>query len=151
MGQQLRVDLEPDERAKLLHLVNRGTCAARTLTRARILLMADRSPGERQTYQVIGKVLHCHAERISRICRRYVLEGLEAALQERPRSGAPPKITGDIEARLVMLACRDPPDGRTRWTLRLLAEQMIFLGHVDNISNVTVYQRFKKTRSNPGR
>lgn len=151
MRQQLRVDLEPDERVKLLHLVDRGTCAARTLTRARILLMADRSMGERQTYQVIGKVLHCDTDRISRICRRYVLEGLEAALHERPRSGAPPKITGGIEAKLVMLACSDPPDGRKRWTLRLLAEQMVFLGHVDSISNVTVYQRLKKTRSNPGK
>ncbi|MFC6663725.1 helix-turn-helix domain-containing protein [Deinococcus multiflagellatus] len=79
-----------------------------------------------------------------------MLEGLEAALYERPRTGAPPKITGDIEAKLVMLACSHPPDDRKRWTLRLLAEQMVFLGHVDSISNVTVYQRLK-TRSNPGK
>jgi hypothetical protein len=151
MSQQLRVALSAEEREHLLRLVDRGKPPARTLTRARILLMADRSMGEQRTYKEIGKVLHCHADRISRVCRRYVLEGLEAALYERPRTGAPPKITGDIEAKLVMLACSDPPDDRKRWTLRLLAEQMIFLGHVDSISNVTVYQRLKKMRSSPGR
>lgn len=151
MGQQLRVNLTASERDQLLQLIDGGQSAARTLTRARILLMADRSQDEQKTYQEIGKVLFCHEDRISRICRRYVQEGLEAALTERPRTGAPPKITGDIEARLVLLACSDPPDGRTRWTLRLLAEQMVALGHVDSISNVTVYDRLKKTRLNPGR
>lgn len=151
MSQQLRVMLTPEEREELLHLVDRGKPAARALTRARILLMADRSTGEKHTYKEIGRVLHCHVDRVGRICRRYVLEGLEAALYERPRTGAPPKITGDIEAKLVMLACSDPPDDRKRWTLRLLAEQMVFLGYVDSVSNVTVYHRLKKTRSNPGK
>ncbi len=151
MGQHLRVDLSAEERHHLLHLVDRGSPPARTATRARVLLMADRSTGTRHTYSEIGEVLHCHADRISRVCRRYVLEGLDAALYDRPRTGAPPKVTGEIEARLVMLACSDPPDGRKRWTLRLLAEQMVVLGHIDSISNVTVYQRLKKTRSSPGR
>jgi putative transposase len=151
MGQQLRVDLTAEERDYLRQLIDRGQSAARTLTRARILLMADRSQGERHTYQDIGTTLYCHETRISRVCRRYVLEGLEAALQERPRTGAPPKVTGDIEARLVLLACSDPPEGRKRWTLRLLAEQMVVLGHVDSLSNVTVYERLKKMKSNPGR
>ena len=151
MGQHLRVNLSAEERQHLLNLVDRGSPPARTVTRARILLMADRSTGNTHTYRDIGYLLHCHADRISRTCRRYVLEGLHAALVERPRRGAPPKITGDLEAKLVMLACSDPPDGRKRCTLRLLAEQMVILGHVDSISNVTVYQRLKKTKSSPGK
>ncbi len=107
MGQHLRVNLSAEERQHLLHLVDRGSPPARTVTRARILLMADRSTGNTHTYRDIGSLLHCHADRISRTCRRYVLEGLHAALVERPRTGAPPKITGDLEAKLVMLACSD--------------------------------------------
>ena len=77
-------------------------------------------------------------------------EGLEAALFEKPRPGAPPKITGEIEAKLVTLACSDAPEGRARWTLRLLAHKMVELGYIDTISNVAVYQRLKKTNSSPG-
>jgi len=76
---------------------------------------------------------------------------LDAALYEKPRPGASPKITGDIEAKLVTLACSDPPLGRSRWTLRLLADTMVELGYIDSISNVAVYQRLKKTNSSPGR
>jgi hypothetical protein len=76
---------------------------------------------------------------------------VEAALTEKPRPGQPPKITGDIEARLVTLACSNPPEGRARWTLRLLADTMVELGYLDSISNVAVYHALKKTRLNPGR
>ncbi|WP_420594325.1 helix-turn-helix domain-containing protein [Deinococcus sp.] len=151
MGQHLRVNLTAEEHDELRALIDRGRSPARTVTRARILLMADRSQGKRHTYQDIGRVLYCHPDRISRVCRRYVLEGLRAALYERPRTGAPPKVTGDIEAQLVFLACSDPPDDRKRWTLRLLAEQMVVLGHIDSLSNVTVYDRLKKTKSSLGR
>ncbi len=88
---------------------------------------------------------------MGKICRSYVLEGLEQALYDKPRSGAPPKITGDIEAKLVMLACSEPPDGKKRWTLRLLAEQMVVLGYIDSISNVAVYKRLKKTNLSLGK
>lgn len=73
-----------------------------------------------------------------------MIEGLDAALSEEPRSGTLPKMTGEIEAQLVLLACGDPPEDRKRWTLRLLAEQMVQLGHVPSLSNVTVHQRLKK-------
>jgi len=73
------------------------------------------------------------------------------ALYDRPRTGAPPKITGDIEAKMVLLACSDPPEGYKRWTLRLIAEQMVSLGYVDSLSNVAVYKRLKKTKSSRGK
>ena len=77
--------------------------------------------------------------------------GLETALNDKPRPGRMPKLTGDAEARLVLLACSQPPEGRTRWTLKLLAEQLVELGLVDSISEVAVYKRLKKTNLNPGR
>lgn len=93
----------------------------------------------------------CSVKTVGSICRQYVLEGLKAALQEKPQPGAVPKITGEVEARLVTLACSEPPDGRQRWTLRLLAEQIVALGYVDSISNVAVYNKLKKTNLSPGK
>ena len=75
---------------------------------------------------------------------------MEAALFDKPRPGATPKITGDIEAQLVTLACSDPPQGHARWTLRLLADKMVALGYIESISNVAVYQRLKKTNLSRG-
>lgn len=83
------------------------------------------------------------------MCRRFVEEGLEAALHERPRCGGPPRVTGDVEAQLMVLACSDPPEGRKRWTLRLLAEQMVALGKVDRLSNATVCRKLKANEIKP--
>ncbi len=83
--------------------------------------------------------------------RRYLDEGLTAALHDKPRPGAAPKITGEIEAQLVTLACSAPPAGEARWTLRLLAEKLIELGEVDYVSHVTVREVLKKTYSSLGR
>jgi hypothetical protein len=76
---------------------------------------------------------------------------MEAALYDKPRPGRTPKITGDIEAKLTVLACSDPPEGRVRWTLRLLADRMVELGYLDSISDVAIYKRLKKTKSSPGK
>ncbi len=87
---------------------------------------------------------------IIRTRRRYVLEGLEAALYDKPRPGAKPKITGDVEAQLTLLACSTPPEGKARWTLQLLADKLVELQLVESISDVAVMHRLKKTSSNPG-
>lgn len=121
------------------------------LTRAQILLLTDHTQRDWRTHAEVAEILKTSGARISRVCRKYVLEGLEAALSEEPRSGAPPKMTGEVEAQLILLACSDPPEGRKRWTLRLLAEQMVLLGHVPSLSNVTVHQRLKKMPSNRGK
>jgi hypothetical protein len=81
---------------------------------------------------------------VGQVCRRFAQEGLEAALSEKPRPGQAPKITGEVEARLVALVCSEPPTDRTRWTLKLLAEKLVELELVDSISEVAVYKRLKK-------
>lgn len=146
MSQHLRVYLTASERDDLRRFIRRGRSSARSLSRARILLMADRNQSDYATQEQIARALDCSKDRVSQVCRRFVTNGLNDALYEKPRTGAPPRITGDIEAKLVLLACSEPPEGRKRWTLRLLAEQMVVLGYVDQISNVTVYDRLKKMK-----
>ena len=80
------------------------------------------------------------------LCRR----GLESALYDKPRPGQKPKITGDIEAQLVVLVCSDAPEGHDRWTLRLLAERLVALTELESISHVAVGERLKKMNSSPG-
>ena len=84
------------------------------------------------------------------MCRRFAEQGRETALVERPRPGQTPKITGQIEARLVTLACSDPPAGKSRWTVRLLHDELVRLEVVPAISHVAIHQALKKTNSNPG-
>ena len=81
---------------------------------------------------------------VGRICRRFAQDGLETALLDKPRPGREPKITGDVQARLVTLCCSDPPQGRGRWTLRLLAARMVELGYLESISEVAIGKRLKK-------
>ncbi len=78
------------------------------------------------------------------------MEGMDAALYDKPRPGAPPKLTGAVEAHLTVLACSTPPDGKARWTLQLLADKLVELELVASISDVAVMHRLKKTNSNRG-
>jgi putative transposase len=82
---------------------------------------------------------------------RYTHQGLNAALEEKPRPGAIPKVTGEIEAKIALLACSEPPKGATRWTLSLLKKHVIAEGWLDSVGRSTLGDRLKKTRSNPGR
>jgi hypothetical protein len=79
----------------------------------------------------------------TQVRRRFLSGGLQAALYDKGRPGAPPKFTGEVEARLTMLACSEPPEGAARWTLRLLADKMVELGYVESISHVTVGELLK--------
>ena len=146
----MRVYLSPEERQYLETRIKKGIHSARLLTRARILLLADRSDGEWRNGK-IAKALRCNASTVGDICQRFIIGGLETALNDKPRPGRVPKLDGDAEARLVLLACSHPPEGRTRWTLKLLAEQLVELGLVESISEVAVYKRLKKTNLNLGR
>ena len=147
----MRVYLSPEERQYLETRIKKGIHSSRLLTRARILLLADRSDGEWRRYGKIAKALRCNASTVGDICQRFIIGGLETALNDKPRPGRVPKLDGDAEARLVLLACSHPPEGRTRWTLKLLAEQLVELGLVESISEVAVYKRLKKTNLNLGR
>jgi hypothetical protein len=139
-----RVSLTSEERNELKTLVTTGKAAARKLTHARILLLAD---GEDCLDEEIVSALGASLRTMERVRRRFVTEGLEAAIDHRPQPPRPDKIKirGDLEKKLIELACADPPRGRCHWTLQLLADQWVVLGLVDTISVETVRQALKKT------
>jgi transposase len=145
MGKHIHIRLSPDQRQELKRLIHAGHASARRLTRAHILLQCDESLGPRMKDEAIAKALSCCRGTVRAVRHRFHEEGLQAALSEKPRPGAVPKVTGEVEAQLVLLACSDPPEGRARWTLRLLAQQLVELGVVDSISHVTVGEHLKKT------
>jgi transposase len=153
------IHVQDTDAERLKALVRTGREQARVITRARILLLAaehSRShpePGQRRSTapRDIAAVLQIHPRTVTRTCQRYVAEGLDAALHDRPRSGHPLEITGEVEAKLTMLACSAPPDGRDRWTLQLLADRMVELSYVPHISLPTVSKVLKKTNCGPGR
>ena len=151
MSTRSAVKLSEKERTDLKGLLRRGAAGARVQTRARILLLADRSRGERRTDEQVAQAVMTSVSTVKRTRWRFLQEGLEAALKEKPRPGRPPKITGEIEAKLTVLACSQPPEGHAQWTLRLLAGRLVELGYLESISHTAVGNRLKKTRSNPGR
>ena len=144
MTTHITVTLTSEQRAQLEHLTRSGTSHARVQTKARILLLTDRGQGLQRSDAEIASALSVSRPTIIRTRRRFVADGLDAALYDKPRPGATPKLTGTHEANLTLLACSTPPQGQTRWTLRLLAEQMVELGYVDTISHVTVGEHLKK-------
>ena len=146
MAKKYLVNLTEDERATLLTLTKKGTIAARTLTRAHILLHAD----SQATDDDIAQALHIGTATVERIRQRFVEEGLEAALNERPRAGGRRKLEGKREAFLVALACSTPPDERKCWTMQVLADKLVELNQVESISDETVRRTLKKTSSSRG-
>jgi transposase len=150
--EKYRVTLEVEERGALEHLISAGKAASRRLAHARILLLADAVCGDGYGDEEIVAALGTSLRTVARVRKRFVTEGIELALDPRPRPARPDqiKIKGDVEQKLVKLACTDPPRGRCHWTLRLLADEMVVLGLVDSISTETVRQALKKTTSSPG-
>jgi transposase len=136
------VTLKEGDKAKLQQYLRKGVASTRSLTRARILLMTNEGRSDKD----IQNTLKVSRSTICRIRKRYCTVGLEFAIFERPRSGAPIKIDGRVEAQLTLLACSDPPEGRSRWTLELLADRVVELGKVDSISPMSVHRVLKKTR-----
>ena len=145
--EKYRVTLVPEEVAALEHLVRSGRSASRKLTHARILLLADGVNGAGHSDDEIVTALGTSLKTIARVRKRFVIEGIEAAIDHRPQPARPDKIKikGNIEQKLIQLACTDPPRGRCHWTLQLLADEMVVLGLVDSISTETVRQALKKT------
>jgi putative transposase len=150
MSKHVHVHLTTEQRAHLERMIRTGRAAARVQTRARILWLADRSQPDRHTDPQIAAALLCCTNTVGTIRRRCVREGLDAALYDRPRPGAKPKITGDVEAHLTLLACSQPPAGKARWTLQMLADKLVELQLVDSISDVAVMHRLKKIASSHG-
>lgn len=141
MGTRYIVDLSEAERAELEALVRKGKVAARRLNRAHMLLQANAG----RTDAEIAAALHVGASTVHRTRERFVEAGLAAALSERPRPGGQSKLDGKQEAFLVALACTDAPEGRSRWTLQLLADRLVALAVVAAISDETVRRTLKKT------
>ncbi len=140
------VALAPAERETLEQLTTTGKTAAYKLNHARILLKADinQSDGGWRD-QAISQALDISVPTIERVRRRFVTQGLEAALSRQVSHRQPRRLLdGEQEAHLIALACRQTPAGQGHWTLRLLAEQMVVLGYVDSISHETVRQTLKK-------
>ncbi len=141
------VTLSAEERSGLEHLVSVGKAAARKLTHARILLLADTSSGNPRTDAAIVDALGTSLRTVERVRKSLVTRGFHSALDHKPQPPRPDKvkIKGDVEQRLVRLACTDPPQGRCRWTLELLADEMVALGLAESVSTETVRQALQKT------
>ena len=147
-----RVTLTAEERIGLEQWVSTGKAAARKLIHARILLLADTSPGALRTEDDIVTALGIGPRTIARVRQRFVTAGFLAALDHKPQPPRPDKIKikGDVEQQLLRLACDDPPEGRCHWTLNLLASELVALGLVKSVSTETVREALKKTTSTRG-
>ena len=151
MNKEYVVRLDAAERAFLTDFVSTGVAAARALTHARILLQADAGPaGPGWTDERIAEALQVSVSTVERVREALVEAGLDAALWRRRPPARPRKLDGAAEAHLIALACSTPPEGRARWTLRLLAGRLVELDVVESICPETVRQTLKKTCSSPG-
>ncbi len=142
------VDLTPEERDELLALLKGGEARVRKTNRARILLLlADEG---RTDQEVVAEALLTSVSTVERTRKRFVEGGLGRALEEAPRPGGERKLDGRQEAHLVALACSDPPEGRQRWTMQLLADRLVEAGGVEGISDETVRRTLKRGTSSRG-
>ena len=150
--EKYRVTLTAEERAQLEQTVSVGQGAARKLAHARILLLADTFQGQGHSDEDIVAALGTSLRTVERVRKRLVTEGFLAALDHRPQPPRPDKIKikGDVEQKLIQLACSDPPEGRCHWTLSLLCDELVTLGLVRTVSVETVRQALKKTTLSHG-
>ena len=141
------VSLTPEERESLEQITRKGKTTASKINHARILLKADiNSPEGSWKDEDISKALNISRRTIERVRQRFVEDGLENALIPRTRHTLKlRKLDGEAEAHLIALACSQAPVGSSRWTLRLLADQMVVLGYIESVSYETVRQVLKKT------
>lgn len=140
------VKLTEEEQQALKEMLRSGTHNSRVLNRARVLLLAHENRYDEEVAQIVGVT----TTTVANIRRRYVQGGLEAALYDRPHPRRPPRLDGHQEAYLIALSQSTPPEGRRRWTLRLLADRLVELGVVEHVCPETVRKALKKTKSNPG-
>ena len=147
------VKLSEEERENLLSLIKKGKAAAHKLTHARILLGADESdPTRKKTDSEIAEQLHVGLKTIQRVRKKFVEEDLAVALERKKNKNKRlQKINGEVEAHLIATCCSSPPEGRTRWTLKLLSNRLIEMQVIDNISSATVGRALKKTNLSRGK
>ena len=150
MNTKYHIQLSNEDRQELEALIRAGKAPARTQTWARILFLSDENQTKPRKTKEIASALLCSLPTITNIRRKFVEGGLQSALYDRPRPGQAPKITGEIEAQLIALACSQPPEGKARWTLQMLADKLVELELVESISDVAVMKRLKKMNLNLG-
>jgi len=149
MNTKYPVTLKEEQRQHLEKLTSSGKVPARQMKRAQILLKSDVQTN--WSYEQIKEAFDVSASTVAAIRRAFVEQGLEAALQrKKPGREYEHVLDGEGEAHLIALACSEPPKGRTHWSLRLLQDRFVKLGHVDSISYETIRRVLKKTNSSPG-
>ena len=146
MAKRWRVMLTDEERERLRALTRQGKAGARTIRRAQVLLLAD----DERTDEQIAAALHCGLSTVARTRQRCVDEGPDAALVDRPRPGAAPKLTPKQQAFTIALACTKPPEGHLRWTMQLLADRLVELEVIPAISDESIRRLLKKGASSRG-
>lgn len=142
----LKIKLKNEERKFLQDFLKRGTRKARAIARANILLLAD----EGWETETIAKMVKVHRQRIWRIKKRFLKEGLNSSLEEKPRSGQPKKYTKKHEAEIIAQACTTAPKGRKRWTVRILAKELKKRNNFKTINRESVRLVLKKLKQNLG-
>ncbi|GBF77332.1 helix-turn-helix domain-containing protein [Paenibacillus sp. 598K] len=146
-NQSYPIRLTPEEQQTLQRLCSKGKATARSIRRAQILLWADenRSEGKLRDKEIAQR-LEIHTNTVHLVRKRFVEEGLQKTIERKKRLTPPnpPKVTGELEARILALSCSEPPAGRSRWTLRLLADKAVELQYIDSLSYDTVDRILKK-------
>jgi hypothetical protein len=141
------IELSDTDRTLLLDVIAKGQSPARTILHANILLASDRNSRKYMTVAETADAYHTTATTVQTVRSTYANQGLEAAINRKKRETPPiaPKVTGDIEAHIIALACGNPPDGYSRWTVRLIAAKCVELGYLESLSHMTVARTLKKT------
>ena len=141
------IELSEQDRTELLDIVKRGNSPARTILRANILLASDKGSNKHMTVSEIADAYHTTPTTVQTVKTSYCEKGLEATINRKKRETppVPAKVTGDLEAHVIALACGQPPEGYSKWTLRLLADRTVELGYIESISHVTISTILKKT------
>ncbi|MBD0405498.1 helix-turn-helix domain-containing protein [Flammeovirga sp. EKP202] len=135
------IQLSEEEKNHIKELLSKGDIKSRVSLRLTSLLLLN----EQKTYKEVASILQVRLATISDWKKKYKLEGLKSLLEEKPRSGRPAGLTGENKAKITALACSTPPEGYSRWTLRMLADKVVELGYVDEISHTHVQEILKKT------
>ena len=145
--QKYEVSLSATERERLAKIVKSGKMPARTILRANILLAVDKNGKSPMTVQEAAIAFNTSSTTVQNVRTAYGERGLDATLQRKKRETPPveAKVTGEVEAHIIALACGDPPKGYAKWTLRLLADKSVRLGYIDSISHTQVGRILKKT------
>jgi transposase len=151
MQKKYVVELTSEERKQLTELVKKGKTAGYKIRHAQMLLKVDQGKkGSNWPDSTVAEAFAAHITTVERLRKRFVEEGLEAALERHNRKNYTRKLDGDAEAHLIAITCSEPPEGRNEWTLRLLADKLVELKVVDSVSHMTVSRTLKKTNLSRG-